>query len=81
MVIFQVKGENQPGHPPGTHVNGFDMDIAYYQLFGTDNKLRSVCDHVQNGADQYRCISEPDNFDVWRTALFFMECTTHLICA
>ena len=65
--------ENQPGHPEGTHVNGFDMDIAYYQLFGTDNKLRSVCEHVQNGADQYRCVSEPDNFDVWRTALFFAK--------
>tara|TARA_Y100001954_G_scaffold159118_1_gene168883 strand:+ start:86 stop:1720 length:1635 start_codon:yes stop_codon:yes gene_type:complete len=65
--------ENQPGHPEGTHVNGFDMDIAYYQLFGTDNKLRSVCDHVQNGQDQYRCVSEPDNFDVWRTALFFAK--------
>ena len=65
--------ENQPGHPPGTHVNGFDMDIAYYQLFGTDNKLRSVCDHVQGGADQYRCVNDPDNFDVWRTALFFAK--------
>ncbi len=62
--------EGRPGHPEGTHVNGFDMDIAYYQLRGNDNHLRSVCEHYLGGQDAYRCVSVPDNLDVWRTALF-----------
>ena len=24
--------QGSPGHPEGTHVNGHDMDIGYYQL-------------------------------------------------
>ncbi len=59
----------QPGHPQNTHTNGFDMDIAYYQMVG-DNRLRAVCNHVSGGRDQYHCVSDPENFDVWRTALF-----------
>ena len=50
-----------PGHPEGTHVDGYDMDIAYYQLSASDNRLRAVCDHVSGGADQYHCVSEPDD--------------------
>ena len=65
--------DGQPGHPEGTHVNGFDMDIAYYQLLGTNNWLRSVCDHTENGQDAYHCTSEPNNLDIWRTALFFAK--------
>ncbi len=63
--------ENQPGHPEGTHVDGHDMDIAYYQTNTANNILRSVCDHVDNGQDQYHCVAPPNTFDVWRTALFF----------
>jgi hypothetical protein len=62
--------ENQPGHPQGTHTNGHDMDIAYYQVGQRNNWLRSVCEHVQNGADQYHCVAEPAILDVYRTALF-----------
>jgi len=62
--------EGDPGHPPGTHVDGFDMDIAYYQLDSPNNFLRSVCPHTSGGRDQYHCTSAPDNLDVWRTALF-----------
>ena len=58
-----------PGHPQGTHVNGYDMDIGYYQQGTADNKLRPVCEHVQGGADQYHCVGEPDLLDVWRTSL------------
>jgi hypothetical protein len=58
-----------PGHPPGTHVNGYDMDIAYFQIGTADNRLRSVCDHVIGGQDQYRCVSDPHLLDIWRTAL------------
>ncbi|MDP6942806.1 MAG: hypothetical protein QF464_01545, partial [Myxococcota bacterium] len=59
----------QPGHPQNTHEDGYDIDIAYYQVNTSDNKLRSVCDHVSGGADQYHCVSEPYLLDVWRTAL------------
>ena len=65
--------EGQPGHPAGTHVNGHDMDIAYYQVGTRDNTLRSVCDHVQGGADAYHCVGEPTLLDPWRTALFLAK--------
>jgi hypothetical protein len=61
---------NSPGHPAGTHVNGYDIDIAYFQQNTADNKLRAVCDHVDNGQDAYHCVAEPVDLDVWRTALF-----------
>ena len=63
----------QPGHPAGTHEDGYDMDIAYYQnaLTGEPNNyLRPVCDHTINGVEQYHCVSEPYLMDVWRSALF-----------
>jgi hypothetical protein len=60
----------QPGHPPGTHLNGLDMDIAYFQAGTVDNKLRPVCAHTSGGKDQYHCVSAPDKLDVWRSALF-----------
>lgn len=60
----------QPGHPMGTHVNGRDMDLGYYQLTGTNNYLRAICEHRINGADQYHCVGPPTNVDVWRTALY-----------
>jgi len=62
--------DNSPGHPAGTHENGHDIDIAYYQLTGSNNWLRSVCPHTSGGADQYHCVSPPNNLDIWRTALF-----------
>jgi hypothetical protein len=63
----------QPGHPEGTHVNGRDMDIAYYQVNTPNNRLRSVCEHVQGGRDAYRCVAEPHLLDVWRSALFIAK--------
>jgi hypothetical protein len=60
----------QPGHPEGTHVNGFDMDLAYYQINTANNQLRPVCTHVRGGEDQYHCIEDPTTLDVWRSALF-----------
>ena len=60
----------QPGHPPGTHEDGYDMDIAYYQVTSPNNFLRSVCDHHIGGQDAYRCVAPPDNLDIWRTAYF-----------
>lgn len=59
-----------PGHPAGTHVNGHDLDIGYYQTGTADNRLRPVCDHMSGGADQYHCVGAPTLLDPWRTALF-----------
>ena len=62
--------DGDPGHPAGTHEDGHDMDLAYYQTGTPDNRLRAVCEHTIDGADQYHCTSEPTLLDPWRTALF-----------
>lgn len=59
-----------PGHPAGTHVNGFDIDLAYYQVNTPDNKLRPICPYTSGGQDMSHCVGAPDKLDVWRTALF-----------
>jgi len=59
-----------PGHPPGTHLDGADMDIGYYQTGTSNNRLRAICDHMRGGSDQYHCVSEPTLLEPWRTALF-----------
>jgi hypothetical protein len=59
-----------PGHPAGTHVDGHDMDIAYYQSGTPDNTLRPVCTHQGGGQDAYHCLGNPDLLDPWRTAVF-----------
>jgi len=59
-----------PGHPSGTHTDGSDMDIAYYQTSGTNNYLRPICPHTSGGVEQYHCTGEPTILDVKRTALF-----------
>lgn len=61
---------NQPGHPAGTHTNGFDIDVAYYQNGTADNRAREVCSHTINGIEQNHCTATPHLLDVWRTALF-----------
>lgn len=60
----------EPGHPQGTHVGGFDIDLAYYQKGTQDNATRAVCAHTNNGQDIYHCTAAPTSLDVWRTALF-----------
>ncbi len=62
--------DGSPGHPPNTHENGFDIDMAYFQTAGPNNYLRAVCDHTQGGQDMYHCVSAPYLLDVWRNALF-----------
>jgi hypothetical protein len=56
--------DDQLRHPEGTHVNGNDIDIAYYQT-GSNNLGRSVC--PENG---YFCTAEPDILDAERSAFF-----------
>ena len=62
--------EGDPDHPGGSHLDGRDIDIAYYRLEGDDNYLRPICEHVSGGRDRKHCVSAPDNLDVMRTALF-----------
>jgi hypothetical protein len=59
-------------HPPGSHVHGLDIDVAYYQLRGNNNFLREVCPHILRGRDVKHCVGSPDNYnlDRSRTALF-----------
>jgi len=59
-----------PGHPAGTHVDGHDMDIGYFQTGTANNRLREVCPHTSGGAEQYHCTGAPNLLDPWRTALF-----------
>ena len=51
-------------HPEGTHVNGNDLDIAYYQT-GSDNLGRAVCEN-----DGYNCTGPATILDAERTAYF-----------
>ena len=58
-----------PDHPAGTHTNGVDIDVAYYQQNGADNHLRPVCPYQITSVDQGHCTGAPDNLDAPRTAL------------
>ncbi len=51
-------------HPQGTHINGNDIDVAYYQT-GSDNLGRSVCPE-----DGSFCTGAPDILDARRSAFF-----------
>ncbi len=61
--------QGRPRHPPGTHVAGRDLDLAYYQRDQPDHHLRSICPHVEAGVDQRRCVGPPTTLDAERTAL------------
>ena len=64
-------------HPPGTHVNGKDIDTAYYQLNTADNLARSVGDHHVGCLDVNHLVSCPYDLDVWRTALYISYLSEH----
>ncbi len=73
-----------PGHPMGTHEDGNDIDVAYFQrdsnnvLMSLENRLRgiegnllrSICKYTRFGMDVYHCTQPPRLLDPWRTALF-----------
>lgn len=54
-------------HPEGTHVDGNDIDIAYYQT-GEDNGGRPVCNN-----DGYFCTGPANRMDARRTAYFLAK--------
>ncbi len=66
--------ENDPDHPGGSHLYGKDIDVAYFQLHATENKLRPICEHIDHkDRNQQHCVSDPDDLDVFRTALFLAK--------
>lgn len=65
------------GHPEGTHTNGFDIDLGYFQVDTPDNRLRPICDHFERGAEAYHCTSAPYLLDPWRSALFIAALHEH----
>jgi hypothetical protein len=60
----------QPGHPWGTHTDGQDIDIAYYQAHTPDNHVRPVCPSVVDDVDEHHCVGAPSRLDAARTAMF-----------
>ncbi len=67
----QTPAQNgQLRHPQGTHVNGTDIDLAYYQTNTANNHLRAICEHYTNGQDQYHCVAQPTILEPKRTAFF-----------
>jgi hypothetical protein len=67
-----------PGHPPGTHEDGRDIDVAYYQLFAIDNLLRPIgVHHDEFNVEANRCVEPPYALDEWRTALFIAYLSEH----
>ncbi|MBI5481974.1 MAG: hypothetical protein HY906_24175 [Deltaproteobacteria bacterium] len=66
-----------PGHPAGTHTNGVDIDVGYYQKNTSDNRLREICTHTTSGVEQYHCTAAPTTLDQWRHALFLGVLTEH----
>jgi hypothetical protein len=59
----------RPRHPRGTHGDGRDIDLAYYQAGTPDNHLRAICRHTIDGVDQRHCVGAPTHLDAARTAL------------
>lgn len=54
-------------HPHGTHIQGNDIDIAYFQTT-PDNHARPVCEN-----DGYFCTSETNTMDAEITAYFMAQ--------
>ena len=58
---------NDLRHPAQTHINGNDMDIAYFQTT-PDNHARPVCEN-----DGYNCTTETNTMDAEVTAYFMAQ--------
>ncbi len=58
-------------HPPGSHNNGVDIDVAYYQTGTKDNDPRPVCDETNNaGIKVNHCTESPNTLDLPRSTFF-----------
>jgi len=81
--ISMADGSNQSGttpkdskgnyrHPPSSHVNGVDIDVAYYQTGTKDNDPRAVCDETNGaGVKVNHCTAFPTTMD-WKRSTFFL---------
>ena len=67
------QSNGQLRHPKGTHDNGRDVDLAYYQKGTPNNNLRPVCPHSSGGKEAYHCTGTPNLLDVPRTTLFIAK--------
>lgn len=61
--------KGRPRHLAGTHENGRDLDIAYFQTGTANNHIRAICNHVRHGVDEFHCVEPPAHLDATRTAL------------
>jgi hypothetical protein len=68
---------SSPGHPAGTHEDGFMIDMAYWQTNTANNEARPVCDYMEGSTDAYHCVDHPYYLDPWRTALFIGTMMEH----
>lgn len=60
-----------PAHPSGSHTDGWDADIAYFQAgWAPDNDMRPVCVHADTRTDHRHCLHDPVLLDARRTAMF-----------
>ena len=67
-----------PGHPPSTHEDGLDIDLAYYQHFAEDNLMRVIgWHHDAFAVEQWHLVEPPFGLDVWRTALLIAYLCEH----
>jgi hypothetical protein len=66
----------RPGHYR-SHIDGVDIDLAYYQVGTPDNQGRPVCEHRVDGVPKGHCVAAPHLLDKWRTALFIGTLNEH----
>ena len=61
-------------HPPGSHANGVDIDVAYYQTGTKDHDPRPVCDETNSaGVKVNHCTETPDTLDLTRSTFFLAK--------
>ena len=61
-------------HPPGSHANGVDIDVAYYQIGTKDNDPRPVCDETNGaGTKVNHCTAMPDTLDLTRSTFYLAK--------
>ena len=61
-------------HPPGSHQNGVDIDVAYYQTGTKDHDPRAVCDETNSaGVKVNHCTAFPTTMDWPRSTLFLAK--------
>ena len=69
--------DGYPDHPDGTHTDGPDIDVAYYQKNTEDNRVRVICEHKKGVVDAQHCLKTPHLLDQWRQALFIGSLFEH----